>query len=575
MRFPKLIVRAAYVLLFTGCFLAASLAANTAFAAVGVSTSELQDAKDLIFPGGDSLEILDGYSAFSVQEVAATSSGVYAVYEARSTLDPWFDEELPQLRIAVFAYGDQNSAHAAFDGIAGLNAFASGQKLILDSEDLGAADRSIFYQSYGGYDVDVFGMIDAEYLSHHLVHVNGNMIYQASLYREDGTFNQENVQNFADAVADTDLIAEILEESVASTELAVSVLFPPTSTELSTKSEKSSLNLSSLYDIPLHGTLSFDIYTGEPDGSVGTILDSSGISNSSEGDLYLYLNADGRLFAGIYAPDYDADCEQQAGWYRLETQGSIHPYEWDSVALHYGVGGFYIELNGEIEASCSMAQPHSGRDVYFGDYPGDSIEESMIGFVNDMTAAYSLTSGGDTWDSVLDEQLFLDLPNTDPDLPAFQFLKEEGIFLGSDGMLYPDNYLNRAEMTKVLLRSFDYYSEDSGFVPFWDVPTDAWYLKYLVKAYEIEMIEGNPDGSFAPAAEINRAEFFTMLYRLADVGKLSYDDEFRDVEADDWFVEGAAYAASEELLEGENYFMPSQILTRREAAGYLYDLLTN
>ncbi len=66
-----------------------------------------------------------------------------------------------------------------------------------------------------------------------------------------------------------------------------------------------------------------------------------------------------------------------------------------------------------------------------------------------------------------------------------------------------------------------------------------------------------------------------MLYRLADVGKLSYDDEFRDVEADDWFVEGAAYAASEELLEGENYFMPSQILTRREAAGYLYDLLTN
>ncbi len=314
---------------------------------------------------------------------------------------------------------------------------------------------------------------------------------------------------------------------------------------------------------------------------MGTILDSSGISTPTEGDIYLYLNSDGRLFAGIYAPLFDADCDQEGGWYRVETSGVVHPYEWNDLGLHFGAHGFWVEMDGEIAASCSVSQARSSRDVYFGDFPEDTIEESMIGYVENFSPEFSLTDSGLRWDDVLTSQLFLDLPNTDPDVPVFQ------LFLGSDGMLYPDSVLNRAEMVKILLKAFDYSVYENTELPFWDIPEDAWYARYVAKAYKIGMVKGLEDGSFLPAQSINRAEFFTMLSRVDDSVALAEEAEgapFLDVSEEDWFYEGALYAYSAgvdldgAVAEGEEgvggtFFEPSSVITRREAAEVLYSIL--
>lgn len=557
MRFSKLLSGMLFCLLFPA----------TAFAVVGVTSSELQAAADIVFPSGDSLESLEGYSSFSLQEQRNVTGGILANYKARLSSDPWFEDELPELQILVYSYADQDTAQATFDSLSYLSSFTRGQKSIIESDE-----RTLVYSSDGGSSVDVFGTISAEYISYHMIHVNGNVLYQTSIYRTDGQFNQENLETYAEAITDTDHVIGILDEAIESMKLGLGILFPPTSTDLSAKSEKSSLNLSELYDIASHGSVNFDLYISEPEGAVGTVLDSSGISSPEEGDIYLYLHSDGSFFAGIYAPEFDADCNQQSGWYRIVSDKLVHPYEWNEVSLHYGVGGFYLVLNGDVTASCSVSQPRSERDLYFGDFPDDSIEESMIGYVNNMEMEFSLTDSGLVWDEVLSEQLFLDLPNTDPEVAVFQFLKEEGVFLGSDGMLYPDNYLNRAEMVKILLKAFDYSAKENSSVPFWDVPDDAWYLQYLAKAYSIGMIEGHEDGRFLPAHEINRAEFFTMLYRIAGSSKISYNDEFNDVTEEDWFMPGAAFALSNKLI-GNGSFEPGDLVTRRSAAKALYKLL--
>ena len=184
---------------------------------------------------------------------------------------------------------------------------------------------------------------------------------------------------------------------------------------------------------------------------------------------------------------------------------------------------------------------------------------------------YNTTDSGLIWDTVLSEQLFLDLPNTDPDVTIFQFLKEEAIFLGSDGMLYPDAELNRAEMVKVLLKAYDYTSDDESVSDFWDVPSDAWYLKYLNKAVDIEMIEGHEDGRFLPGHQLNRAEFFTMLLRVSE-SETEYDAYFRDVDADDWYADAAAFSYEMGIITDQSFY-PSTSVTRREAAQALYTLL--
>jgi len=556
MRFPQILLAALLVFGLPGL----------AFAVIGVSSGELQVAKDILWPSGTAMGSLDGYSEFKIQESSNLTGGITAEYEARLLDDPWVDNELPQLKITVYSYNTQEGSHTAFDEILELPSFEDGTKTIINADD-----HYIYYRTETGISVDVLGSIDAEYYAYHLIHVNGNLLYQSSIYRPDEGTDIVAAEAYADAIANPSDVYTILYNSLDTMKLASGLLFPPTSTDLSTKSEISSLNLSELYEIPQHGEIQFDIYIGEPEGAVGTILDSSGISDPEEGDLYLYVNHDGRLFAGIYAPLFDSDCPQQAGWYRIESEDSMQAYEWNEVTFHYGVGGLEVLLNGERTAFCHVSQPRSDSELYFGDFPNDSIDESMIGYLNDLDIRYSETDSGLIWDEVLAEQLFLDLPSTDEDVTVFQFLKEEGIFLGSDGMLYPDAKLNRAEMVKVLLKSYDYVSDDESESEFWDVPNDAWYLKYLNKASEIEMVEGHEDGRFLPGHELNRAEFFTMLLRVSEE-KADYNDDYRDVDDEDWYAEAAGFASENGLVIGQSFY-PSSSVTRREAAQALYTLL--
>jgi len=535
--------------------LAGLLFPAVAFAAVGVSSSELQAAAGIILPSGDAIGALEGYSSFKLQSQISVQGGIVAQYEARLIEDPWFDDELPQLKIVVYSYSDQAAATFAFNSISPAN---------ITEESA----REVIYSSDDGSEVAIFGSIDSEYFGFHHILVNGNLLYQVSLYREDGPLKLKNIQTYAAAIKNTRAIQDLLQNSLDSMLLGTSILFPPTQSEFAAKNEKNSI---ALEDVPKHGSLDFNLYISDPAGALGTVLDSSGLSEPEEGDLYLYLNSEGRLFAGLYAPNLDADCPKEDGWTRLAADRTLRPYEWNAVSFGFGVEGFSIDLNGRRVAECAVSQARGNNVLYFGDFPGDSIEESMIGYLSDMDLVFSLTQTGQKWDDVLLSQIFLDLPSTDPDVRIFQFLQEKGIFVGSAGMLRPEEKLNRAEMVKTLLKTFNYSISSRGTVPFEDVSAEMWFRDYVARAYEIGMVKGHDSGLFLPATTINHAEFYTMLQRI-DWILLTYDDSFEDVFTADWYYLAAGYAFTKGLVTGPQ-FEPDHMLTRREAAHALYSLL--
>ncbi len=527
---------------------------SVCFAVTDVTSSELQNAVNILMPGENSVPLLEGYLPFEQVNTGTISGGIWAQYEARLVRDPGFEQEPPVLEMVIYSYKDQAAAAQSYEALLGMDSSKEWQ------------DRWLYYERSAGQQVDVFGRINAGFQSFHLVHASGNLIFQTSLYREGDTYN---MADFKRAVADRERLFQFLKTPIETSQTALEILFPPTDSDFQLNSSFSNKVGESL---PLHGEIEFEFYTSDPKHTAGTLLDSSGLNAPSEGDLYLYMNADGRLFAGIYTPELTANCTKQSNWYRVASQNRVRPYEWNKISLHYGVGGFFVALNGKQEAFCEISQARSENVLYLGDFPEDSLKEGALGYAKNIVVKTSLTETGKAWDDVLQTQLFIDLPNTDPDVDAFQLMKEMGVFTGSNGKVNPEEYLTRAQMVKVLLKAFDEkFRSPSRDLSFVDVSESAWYYDYVARAFELGVVTGYADGHFWPEQKVDRAEFFTMLMRIRGEEPLD-EEEFEDVTSLDWFAQGAAYAKEQDLVT-EQTFKPHQAIKRRDAARVLYDLL--
>ncbi len=100
---------------------------------------------------------------------------------------------------------------------------------------------------------------------------------------------------------------------------------------------------------------------------------------------------------------------------------------------------------------------------------------------------------------------FGDVSNEHPNKTAIDYVKEQGIVSGySDGTFKPDNRINRAEFTKIIVGAV-VADIGNGKNCFSDVK-DEWFAKYLCKGKEKGFISGYPNGSFGPGSDINFAE---------------------------------------------------------------------
>lgn len=147
--------------------------------------------------------------------------------------------------------------------------------------------------------------------------------------------------------------------------------------------------------------------------------------------------------------------------------------------------------------------------------------------------------------------------------------KHQAYIMGRDGGLAaPEANITRAEVAAVFYRLLTEESRrtfDTQANPFGDVTAEDWFFKPAVVLAKAKIVEGYPDGSFAPAANITRGEFAAIAARFLSE-KYNGPAKFPDTEGH-WAAEYIDRAAQQGWIKGypDGTFRPDDYITRAEA----------
>ena len=107
---------------------------------------------------------------------------------------------------------------------------------------------------------------------------------------------------------------------------------------------------------------------------------------------------------------------------------------------------------------------------------------------------------------------------------------------------------------------------------FSDVPPTHWAYVSVEKAAAQGLVTGVGGGKFEPSRTLNRAEFTTMLWRMAGSPKAEKAAGFRDVEPGTWYSDAIDWAAEQGYVTGtgDSAFSPNASISRQEAVTILF-----
>lgn len=109
-------------------------------------------------------------------------------------------------------------------------------------------------------------------------------------------------------------------------------------------------------------------------------------------------------------------------------------------------------------------------------------------------------------------------------------------------------------------------------LPFEDVDVEDWYYQDVCKAYEKGWMTGMSETIFAPSRSLNRAQFATILYRMAGKPEISGENGFADVEEGEFYTDAVIWAKSIGVMRGydDEHFGPADSITREQMATVIY-----
>ncbi len=176
---------------------------------------------------------------------------------------------------------------------------------------------------------------------------------------------------------------------------------------------------------------------------------------------------------------------------------------------------------------------------------------------------------------------FTDVPSGSPYYSAVESLKNLGVVQGyNDGTFRPDQAVNRAEALKMVLLTAG-VQVTSGLYQtgFPDVKLSDWFSGYVFNGQNLKIVNGNPDGTFAPARQVNKAEFLKMTEQafnvdLSDYQTVQYALSRDIVNVSDWYVPYFNYAKNVGIVEPtiDNRLEPGKYLSRADCAEILYKM---
>ncbi len=113
---------------------------------------------------------------------------------------------------------------------------------------------------------------------------------------------------------------------------------------------------------------------------------------------------------------------------------------------------------------------------------------------------------------------FWDVSQTNIHADAIAYVQNEGIVSGyPDGTFRPEQTINRAEFTKIIVGALFQPAQIDELLgrvqlkALKDIPSDAWFARFVFFASAKGIIDGYPDGSFRPSQSINVAEASKIL----------------------------------------------------------------
>lgn len=173
---------------------------------------------------------------------------------------------------------------------------------------------------------------------------------------------------------------------------------------------------------------------------------------------------------------------------------------------------------------------------------------------------------------------FTDVEATNPDYLGIEYLVSIGTLQGySDNTFKPEQTINRAELMKVLVAGQRIDPDANTYKNcFPDVTTD-WYAKYVCYAKEQGWVSGYSDNTFKPEQTVNKAEATKMIvnsYAVTSTGESS--SEFNDVAASDWFFGYVTSLEGKGIIDHDtSYYTPSNGMTRGLTAEYIFRVLVS
>jgi hypothetical protein len=119
---------------------------------------------------------------------------------------------------------------------------------------------------------------------------------------------------------------------------------------------------------------------------------------------------------------------------------------------------------------------------------------------------------------------FPDVYSSNPNLDAINYVQQKGIVAGyADGYFEPDRPINRAEFVKIIIKTkfSDAVINACNKIVFRDLEAGAWYVPYICIAKQMEIVSGYSEGIFYPDNFINFAEAAKIIVRTLRSNELA------------------------------------------------------
>lgn len=108
-----------------------------------------------------------------------------------------------------------------------------------------------------------------------------------------------------------------------------------------------------------------------------------------------------------------------------------------------------------------------------------------------------------------------------------------------------------------------------------DVTADKWYYEDVTKATDYGILNGMPNGIFAPENLTTRAQSAKVLFEISGSDSVAYSPIFTDVPDYEWYAPAVTWAAQNKVVLGyeDHTFRPEDSITRQDFVVLLYRYL--